>query len=147
MERPSWKVSDSADWGVTPLPESLRRQRVKTDWLNEQVSTRRRSAKCTRVAEETPVGKKTGMRGCESLGSLVCQYRFTALNLIHSSWQPQVDCKEQFGDVEGETGFSFLEWLEGQRGWGWERKEEVVDFSVKNWKMSFTSETGRICKV
>lgn len=49
-----------------------------------------------------------------SLGSVVCQCRFRVLNLIQFDLGCQEECKEQFGYVEGETSYCFLEWLEGQ---------------------------------
>lgn len=41
---------------VIPLLESLERRRVKTDWLDEQVSRDRGGAKCPRAAEGAVVG-------------------------------------------------------------------------------------------
>lgn len=36
--------------------ESLKRQRMRTDWLHEQVSTERGCVKCPGVAEDALVG-------------------------------------------------------------------------------------------
>lgn len=48
----------------------------------------------------------------------------STLNLMQSPRECQEGCKEQFEDAEGETSFSFLEWLEGLKGWRWVGKEE-----------------------
>lgn len=49
-------MSDSTDevLRVIPLLENLKSQRGETDWLDEQVSTERGSAKCPGVAEDAP---------------------------------------------------------------------------------------------
>lgn len=106
-------MSDSTDevLRVIPLLENLKSQRGETDWLDEQVSTERGSAKCPGVAEDAPEREREKKKGpLEVWMSWKCgmQCKFSILNLIQSDMGCQEECKQQFGDVEGETSFSFL---------------------------------------
>lgn len=69
-------MSDSTDevLRVIPLLENLKSQRGETDWLDEQVSTERGSAKCPGVAEDAPERerKKKDHWRCGCLGSAGC---------------------------------------------------------------------------